>query len=137
LEIFLKLQTRIYKELHRVKNDKAHFLVEGMHGMTWTNRKTGKLFASRTLVQSCSRAALQASVANLLFFWSFSIKKFSCELCSLIHFYKLKDYPKLVFRIRIRMDPHSIGRLDPDPHSECGSGSRRSKKSSNEEKIRS
>jgi hypothetical protein len=32
------------------------------------------------------------------------------------------------------MDPHSIGRLDPDPHSECGSVSRRPKKSSNEEK---
>jgi hypothetical protein len=32
------------------------------------------------------------------------------------------------------MDPHSIGRLDPDPHSECGSGSRWVKKSSNEEK---
>jgi hypothetical protein len=34
-----------------------------------------------------------------------------------------------VFRIRIRMDPHLIGRPDPDPHSECGSGSRRVKKS--------
>jgi hypothetical protein len=34
------------------------------------------------------------------------------------------------------MDPHSIGLLDPDPHSECGSGSgsRRVKKSLNEEK---
>jgi hypothetical protein len=26
------------------------------------------------------------------------------------------------------MDPHSIGRLDPDPHSECGSGSAKMKK---------
>jgi hypothetical protein len=33
-----------------------------------------------------------------------------------------------VFRIRIRMDPHSIGRPDPDPHLKCGSGSRRVKK---------
>jgi hypothetical protein len=33
-------------------------------------------------------------------------------------------------RIRICMDPHSFGRLDPDPHSKCGSGfgSRGSKK---------
>jgi hypothetical protein len=34
-----------------------------------------------------------------------------------------------VFRIRIHLDPNSIGRLDPDPHSECGYGSRRYKKS--------
>jgi hypothetical protein len=27
------------------------------------------------------------------------------------------------------MDPHSIGHRDPDPHFECGSGSRRYKKS--------
>ena len=29
-----------------------------------------------------------------------------------------------VLWIRIRMDPHSIWPLDPDPHSVCGSGSR-------------
>ena len=29
--------------------------------------------------------------------------------------------------IRIRMDPHSFSLMDPDPHSICGSGSRRGK----------
>jgi hypothetical protein len=38
------------------------------------------------------------------------------------------------FRIRIHLDPHSISRLNPEPHSECGSGSRRSKESQNEGK---
>jgi hypothetical protein len=32
------------------------------------------------------------------------------------------------------MDPNSIGHQDPDLQSNCGSGSRRPKKSSNEEK---
>jgi hypothetical protein len=30
-------------------------------------------------------------------------------------------------RIRIRKDPHKFELLDPDPHSNCGSGSRRAK----------
>jgi hypothetical protein len=30
--------------------------------------------------------------------------------------FHLSDYIGAVFRIRIRMDPHSIGRPDPDPH---------------------
>jgi hypothetical protein len=30
-------------------------------------------------------------------------------------------------RIRIIMDPHYFELLDPDPHSNCGSGSRRAK----------
>jgi hypothetical protein len=29
--------------------------------------------------------------------------------------------------LRIRMDPHYFELLDPDPHSNCGSGSRRAK----------
>jgi hypothetical protein len=33
------------------------------------------------------------------------------------------------------MDPHSIDRLDPDPHSECGSGSRRGKMSPKRKKL--
>jgi hypothetical protein len=31
------------------------------------------------------------------------------------------------FRIRIRMNPHSFELLDPDPHTNCGSGSSRAK----------
>jgi hypothetical protein len=40
---------------------------------------------------------------------------------------KEKEKPGFRIRIRIRMDPHYFELLDPDPHSNCGSGSRRAK----------
>ena len=40
---------------------------------------------------------------------------------------KKVELPKSVLWIRIRMDPHSFFLLDLDPHSICGSGSRRYK----------
>jgi hypothetical protein len=39
-------------------------------------------------------------------------------------------------RIRIRMDPHLFEMLDPDPHSICGSGSRRAKMTQIKEKSK-